>query len=79
MSIKVKIRLTKDLPLDVQHSCMKGCEYDAEYRDTYTEDGVERLIPYRTQPVKFTADCGTLVVAFNFEYEVIESPEADDE
>ena len=74
MSTKVKIRLTKDLPLNEEITIYKGDEFDAEYRDSYTDEaGVEQRIYACGRAVNFTALYDIPVTAFNWEYEVVEN------
>ena len=71
--VKIKIKLTRTLPIDAKHGCTEGKEFDAKYQNTYVgEDGVERLLRTRGTPVEFTGIDGALCVAFSYEYEVIQ-------
>lgn len=70
--VKIKIKLTRTLPIDAKHGCTEGKEFDAKYQNTYVgEDGVERLLHTRGTPVEFTGIDGARCVAFSNEYEVI--------
>ena len=69
----LKIKLIKDLPINEKYGCHRGNEYRAKYCYLTPEGTGE---PVKDQPVEFTCKTGDRVVAFSYEYQVIEDNES---
>ncbi len=59
----MKIRLTKDLPLESKHGCFKGREFEAIKRN---------------RKMSFMGDAGEECMVFSYEYEYCPLPDATD-
>ena len=72
MTVDVKIRLREELPVDLVHGCVKGREFEAQYKNTtLSDEGVRIPVLKEGNPVEFSGDIGDLCVAFDHEYEIV--------
>ena len=72
MIADIKIRLLKELPVDLAHGCVKGREFEAQYKHTVIGEDGEKVVQLKEGiPVEFAGDTGDLCVAFEHEYEII--------
>ena len=70
--INVRIKLTRDLPIDVKHGCIIGKVFDAHYQHTRVDrHGKENITLERGSPLEFKGADGSICVAFSHEYKIL--------